>query len=119
MRSTPREPAPRTAACRRTRCVRECSRHDRRRAAAASDHGHGLPLAGRFRRGALHLLRGLLLEALALELGKIVDEELPLEVIHLVLDADREQSLGLKLERLAVAVERSNLDLRGPLDVVV
>src|SRR5690554_5837323 len=60
-----------------------------------------------------------LLEPLALQLGQIVDEELAFEVIHLVLHALREQAFDLELERLAVAVERLDLDALGPLDVLV
>ena len=51
------------------------------------------------------LLFQLLADARALQLREVVDEQLALEVIHLVLDADREQPVGLELERLAVAVE--------------
>src|SRR5688572_5390260 len=53
-------------------------------AAVLSDDGHGLPCA--LFRGvlgsALRFLRGLLLQAFALEVGQIVDEQLALEVIH-------------------------------------
>src|SRR5690606_13909747 len=59
------------------------------------------------------------LDALALELREVVDEQLAFEMIHLVLDALREQTFRLELERLAVAVERLHLDALGPLDVVV
>src|SRR6185369_4384939 len=86
-----------------------------------SDHGHGLRLSrgGAFGPGALGLLHRLLLQSLAFELRQVVDEQLPLEMIHLVLDADREEPLGLELERLAVAVERADFDLRSAIDVVV
>ena len=47
---------------------------------------------------ALGLLRGLLLQALALELRQIVHEQLALEVVHLVLYAHAQQPLGLELE---------------------
>ena len=49
----------------------------------------------------LAILLELLADALALELGEVVDEELAVEMIDFVLDADGEQPVGLELERLA------------------
>src|SRR5690606_29551679 len=71
------------------------------------------------RRLAPRLLQVALLDALALQRRQIVDEQLALEVIHLVLDALREQPVRLELERLAVLVERPDLDPLGPLDELV
>src|SRR5690606_9373391 len=65
--------------------------------------------AGRLRL-APGSLQVALLQPLALQRRQIVDEQLAVEVIHLVLDALREQAVRLELERLAVAVERADLD---------
>src|SRR6185503_3999686 len=86
-----------------------------------SDHGHGRATA-RIRsigRGALRFLDGLLFQALALQLGEVVDEQLAFEVVHLVLNADREHAVGVELERLAVGIERSDADRGGAIDEVV
>src|SRR5690625_4968042 len=60
-----------------------------------------------------------LLPALTLRLRKIVDEALAFEVVHLVLDTLREQTLRLEFERLAVPIERFHLDALSTLDEVV
>src|SRR5882672_145948 len=89
-------------------------------AARESNDGYGLRLPGvDVAPAPLRLLGGLLLQALALELGQVVDEELAVQVIHLVLDADGQQTFRLELERLAGPVERAHLDLGGAVDVVV
>ena len=49
--------------------------------------------------------------AVALERRQVVDEELAVEVIDLVLDADREQPVGVELERLAFPIDGG---ARGP-----
>ena len=46
--------------------------------------------------GLLHLRH----RAIALQAGQVVDEEDPVEVVHLVLDADGEEALGVLLDRL-------------------
>ena len=51
------------------------------------------------------LLGELRADALLLELRQVLDEHLALQVIHLVLDAHREQALRLERERLAVLVD--------------
>src|SRR5690606_28746103 len=85
----------------------------------------GLPWSERLGAGAggLRLAPGLLqvpfLQPLALQRRQVIDEQPALEVIHLVLDALREQALRVELERLAVAVERPDLDSLGSLDVLV
>src|SRR5580658_8567153 len=55
----------------------------------------------------------------ALELGQVIDEELAFEVIHFMLDADRQQSLRVHLERLAVAAQRAHANMRGARQFVV
>src|SRR5690606_22493475 len=69
----------------RTLCwLRRATPH-RARHGARSDHGHGFARARvrRLGRAALRLLEGLLLQALALELREIVDEQLAVQVIRL------------------------------------
>src|SRR5215471_9015930 len=50
------------------------------------------------RRAFLAILVELLANALALEVGEVIDEQPPLEVIHLVLDAHGEDALVMVLE---------------------
>src|SRR5437773_988655 len=70
-------------------------------------------------RGALlALLLELLANALALEVREVVDEELALEMIHLVLDAHGKDVLEVALEEVAVAVLGAQPDLRRALDLV-
>jgi hypothetical protein len=58
------------------------------------------------------------LDAGAFEARQVVDEDLSLQVIQLVLDAYREEAVGLELERLAVTVERAHGDTLGALHLV-
>src|SRR5690606_37561032 len=53
---------------------------------------------------------------LALQRAEIVDEQFAVEMIDLVLDAHRQQSLGLDLEWLSFPVERPHPDPLGPPD---
>src|SRR6185437_3396677 len=66
----------------------------------------------------LAVLLQLLADALTLEIGKVVDEELAVEVIHLVLDADGENLLAVPLEEVAVAVLGTDTDPRGALHLL-
>src|SRR5215471_4517274 len=74
------------------------------------------------RLGARGLFRGLL-ELLqyhvALELGDMVDEQHTIDVINLVLQAGRQQAIGLDLLRLEVEVEKLDLHRLRPLDLLV
>ena len=65
------------------------------------------------------LLGQLLAHHLALERRQVVDEHLAVQVIHLVLDAHREQAVGGELEGFAVAIERLDRDRVGAGDVGV
>ena len=69
------------------------------------------------------LLAAVLLEflahPLALEARQVIDEQFAVEVVDLVLDAYREQTVGLHLEGLAVAIERPDADAFGAGDLVV
>ena len=47
----------------------------------------------------------------------MVDEQLAVEVVDLVLEADSEHAIGLDLLRLAVAVEIGDADLGRALDL--
>ena len=69
------------------------------------------------RQSRLHLLASCRLgefldDAVALELGHMVDEQHAVDVVDLVLQAGRQQALGLDLVRLAVEIEIFDLDLR-------
>src|SRR5205085_10572757 len=81
------------------------------RAARAS--GGARARRSRARGALLALLLELLANALALEVRQVVDEELALEMIHLVLDAHREDVLAVALEELAVAVLGAEANLRS------
>src|SRR5256885_6910265 len=59
------------------------------------------------------------LDALLLEARKIIDENLALEVIHLVLDADCEEFLCDEGERSAVQAKRTHRHALGTLDRLV
>src|SRR3546814_2306399 len=48
-----------------------------------------------------------------LERRQVVDEQLAVEMVDLVLDAGRQQVVDLEHERLAVAVQRLDLDAVG------
>src|SRR6185503_12119081 len=64
-------------------------------------------------RGLAQLLGELRADALLLELRQVLDEDLALEVIHLVLDAHREQPLRLEGESDAVLVVRPHAHALG------
>jgi hypothetical protein len=55
-------------------------------------------------------LEHLALDAVALQRRQVFDEHLAQQVVHLVLDADGQQALGLDLARLAVARRAPDLD---------
>src|SRR5512138_497156 len=88
------------------------------RASSAAAANGGVPAkmtrtAGRSERGAhgrgvgpvfARLLEELGLDAVALERGEVVDEDLALQMIEFVLDAHRQEAVGGELERLAVAI---------------
>ena len=65
------------------------------------------------------LLEHLGLDAVALERAQVVDEDLAHQVIHLVLDADGRQALGVELVGLAVAAERAHAHAGVALDLLV
>src|SRR5258708_16530152 len=69
--------------------------------------------------GFAELFLKLGLDALLLEARQIVDEDFALEVIHLVLDANREELVCDEGERLAVQIERAHGDALGALDRLV
>src|SRR5690606_10510750 len=93
-------------------CAAPCS------AASATSATAGVPAKTRRRRGRSGRLAQLLREPradpLLLELRKVLDEHLALQVIQLVLDADREQALRFEGERVAVLVERAHFPSLGP-----
>src|SRR6185312_15081805 len=74
--------------------------------------------SGGARLALLAFLVELLADAVALDVGEVVDEELAVEMIHLVLQADREHSLEVALEPLAMAILGTDAHLRGALDLV-
>ena len=49
--------------------------------------------------------------ALALEVREVVDEQLAVQVIEFVLDAHREQAIGMQLTLLAT-LDRTTLDMQ-------
>src|SRR6185503_1559591 len=53
-------------------------------------------------------------DQIALQLGNVIDEQDAVQVIDLVLDAGREQTVDLALLLLAIIVEVSHANLRGP-----
>ena len=65
----------------------------------------------------LALLGQLLAHHLALQRREVIDEQLAVQVIHLVLDADGQQAVGPQLLRLALAVEEAHGDLVGAVHV--
>src|SRR5882724_4682474 len=67
----------------------------------------------------LGLLLDLLHRLLALQPRQVVDEQHPVQVVHLMLDADGEQALGVLLDRLAGVGLVADLHPRRPLDLVV
>src|SRR5262245_38171110 len=90
---------------------------------SARDANSGVPAKTRRRKAGsgrlAKLLRQLGADALLLQLREVLDEHLALQVIHLVLDADREQPLGLERERLAVLIVGAHLDALGALHQLV
>ena len=58
-------------------------------------------------------------DAIALELGEIIDVQLAVEMVDLVLDTLRQQPLAGELEGLAFSVQRLDGGLAVPLDLVV
>ena len=69
--------------------------------------------------GPLRRLGEFLHDAVALELGDMVDEQHAVEMVDLVLDAGGEQAVGLGQVRLAVEVEILEPYLGGPLHVLM
>ncbi|MCY1250470.1 hypothetical protein D9M72_641160 [compost metagenome] len=61
----------------------------------------------------------LLLDPVTLERRQVIDEQLAIEVVALVLDANGQQALGDQFERLAVAVQGLDLDALGAIDVFI
>src|SRR5687768_3899434 len=57
-------------------------------------------------------------DAPALERRQVFDEDLALQMIHLVLDAYGQQAVGLELERFALGIERSHPYPLRPRDLV-
>src|SRR6266850_2740507 len=66
--------------------------------------------------GFAELFLKLRLDALLLEARQIVDEDFALEVIHFVLDANRQELVCDEGEGLAVQIERAHGDALGALD---
>src|ERR1700739_4749969 len=93
-------------ACRRRRRARL-----KRAVRAALWHGGA-------RRALLALLVELLANALALEVREVVDEQLPVEVIHLVLNAHREDVVVVTLEHRTRAVLGADPHLRRALHLI-
>src|SRR5258708_21573466 len=54
-----------------------------------------------------------------LELGQVIDEDLALQMVHLVLDARGRHAGGIQREPRAVAIERGDGDALRALDIVV
>src|SRR5262245_8245922 len=69
--------------------------------------------------GPLRRLGEFLDDAVALELGQVIDEQHAVEVVDLVLQAGGEQPVRLDLMRLAVEIREANLHERRPLDLLV
>src|ERR1700682_203539 len=87
-----------------------------RRRASARSANSGVPANTRRRNGSrrlAELLGQLGANALLLQLRQVLHEDLALEVIHLVLDAYREQPLGFEREGIAVLVVGAHLDALG------
>src|SRR5580698_8555088 len=71
------------------------------------------------RRALLALLLQAPTDELALQLGQVIDEELPVEMVHFVLDTHREHTFRVDVERLAVATLGAHPDSGGTLELVV
>ena len=70
------------------------------------------------REAPLALLLELLANPLALQIRQVVDEQLPVEVVHLVLDTHRQDVVVLALEQRAGAIVRAHPDLRRALHFI-
>src|SRR5262245_31599747 len=85
--------------------------------ASARSANSGVPAKTRRRKGRsgclAQLLGELRADALLLELRQVLDENLALQMVHLVLDADGEQPLRLEREGVAVLVVSAHLDALG------
>src|SRR6185312_3645157 len=68
---------------------------------------------------ALGGLGKLLVDAVALELRQIVDEQHAVEMVDLMLDTGRVEALGVLLVQLPVKIEEAHAHLRRPLDLFV
>src|SRR5262245_13409635 len=83
----------------------------------------GVPAKTRRRKarsgGLAQLLGELCANPLLLQLRQVLDEDLAFEVVHLVLDADRQKALRLQGERVAVLIEGAHFDPLGALDQLV
>src|SRR5687768_5214122 len=93
------------------------------RHASARTVNSGVPAKTRRRKARSGRLAQLLGElganALLLELRQVLDEDLTLQMVHLVLDAHREQPLRFQRKRVAVLVVGAHLHALGPLDQLV
>ena len=56
---------------------------------------------------------------LSFEFGEVIDEQLALEMIHLMLDAHTQHALRVHLERHTVPIQCPHADMLGPLHFVV
>src|SRR5882672_12388730 len=84
-----------------------------------SDGRDTRPRLGRRPRGALlAVFLESLADALSLELGEVIDEELAVEMIDLVLDAHCQQAVGVQFELLPLDVLRPDPDAGGALAFV-
>src|SRR5262245_63427922 len=90
---------------------------------SARDANSGVPAKTRRRKAGsgrlAKLLRQLGADALLLQLREVLDENLALQVVHLVLDADGQQSLRLERERLAILVVSAHFHALGALHELV
>ena len=67
-------------------------------------------------RLVLLLFYQFLADALAFELGEVIDEEFAFEVVHFVLDADREQTICIHFKDMPLVVEGADTDFGGAVD---
>src|SRR5450755_777197 len=56
---------------------------------------------------------------LTLEFGKVVDEQLAVEMVHLVLKANGQKAVGVNFKRISVTSQRADTDMRSPLHLVI
>ena len=56
---------------------------------------------------------------LTLKLGKVVDEQLAVEMVHFVLKADGQKPVGINFKGISVTSQRTDTDMRSPLHLVV